>query len=54
MVVGPLLLLVLINLGKLGIFRPVADDIKLAAGDVSGLLKSGRREEGPNQDQQEK
>jgi sporulation integral membrane protein YtvI len=45
MVVGPLLLLVLINLGKLGIFRPVADDIKLAAGDVSGLLKSGRREE---------
>jgi hypothetical protein len=44
MVVGPLLLLVLINLGKLGVFRPLADDVRLAADDVSALLRAGRRE----------
>lgn len=43
MIVGPLLLLVLINLGRLGIFRPLADDVRLAAGDVLSILKSGRQ-----------
>ncbi len=42
MVVGPLLLLVCINLTKLGIFRPVAWDIRLAALDVAALLREGR------------
>ena len=46
MVVGPLLLLVCINLVKLGIFRPVLDDLTLAAGDISAILRSGR---GPRQ-----
>ena len=45
MVVGPLLLLVCINLVKLGIFRPVLDDIRLAAEDVSAILRSGRKPE---------
>ena len=44
MVLGPMLLLVLINVAKLGIFRPAADDIKLAAADISDLLKSDRPE----------
>ena len=43
MVVGPLLLLVCINLAKLGIFRPVRDDLALAAGDINAILRSGRR-----------
>ncbi len=43
MVVGPLLLLVCINLAKLGIFRPVLDDLALAAGDIDAILRSGRR-----------
>lgn len=43
MVVGPLLLLVCINLAKLGIFRPVLDDLSLAAGDINAILRSGRR-----------
>lgn len=43
MVVGPLLLLVLINLAKLGIFRPVLDDLALAAEDINAILRSGRR-----------
>ena len=42
MVVGPLLLLVCINLTRLGIFRPVLDDLRLAAADVSAILRSGR------------
>ena len=44
MIVGPLTLLVLINLGKLGIFRPTMDDLRLASRDVMGILKAGRRE----------
>ncbi|HCO62246.1 MAG TPA: sporulation integral membrane protein YtvI [Clostridiales bacterium] len=44
MVVGPLLLLVFINLGKLGVFRPTLDDLGLAARDVQAMLKSGRQE----------
>ena len=43
MVVGPLLLLVFINLAKLGIFRPVLDDLALAAGDINAILRSGRK-----------
>lgn len=46
MVVGPLLLLVLINLAKLGIFRPVLDDLSLAAADISAILRSGRGPDG--------
>ena len=46
MVVGPLLLLVCINLAKLGIFRPVLDDLALAAGDISAILRSGRKTDG--------
>ena len=38
MVVGPLLLLVCINLAKLGIFRPVMRDLSLAASDISAIL----------------
>ena len=45
MVVGPLLLLVFINLAKLGIFRPVMSDISMAAGDINAILRSGRRPE---------
>ena len=45
MVVGPLLLLVFINLTKLGIFRPVLDDLALAAGDINAILRSGRKAE---------
>ena len=41
MVVGPLLLLVCINLVKLGIFRPVAADLRLAVRDVTAILKGG-------------
>ncbi len=45
MVVGPLLLLVSLNLAKLGIFRPVLDDLAIAAGDINAILRSGRRPE---------
>ncbi len=45
MVVGPLLLLVCINLAKLGIFQPVLDDLSLAARDINAILRSGRRRE---------
>lgn len=41
MIVGPLLLLVLINLAKLGIFSPVIGDLSAAASDVAAILKSG-------------
>ncbi len=39
MIVGPLLLLVLINLAKLGIFSPVMGDLSAAASDVAAILK---------------
>lgn len=45
MVIGPMLLLVLINLTKLGIFRPVAADIRMAAMDLAALLREGRQTE---------
>lgn len=41
MVLGPVLLLVLINLGKTGIFHPLMNDIRLCAGDVFAIMKSG-------------
>lgn len=44
MIVGPLLLLVVINLWKLGTFDPVVHDLKLAIGDISALLASGRQD----------
>ena len=47
MVVGPLLLLVLINLARLGIFRPVLDDLRLAAEDISAILRAGRKPDNP-------
>lgn len=43
MIVGPLLLLVLINLAKLGIFSPVISDLSAAASDVAAILKNGQR-----------
>ena len=43
MIVGPLLLLVFINLTKLGIFSPVMADLSAAASDVAAILKSGHR-----------
>lgn len=46
MIVGPLLLLVVINLAKLGIFRPVANDLSLAASDISGILQGARNKTG--------
>ena len=47
MVVGPLLLLVCINLAKLGIFRPVLDDLGMAARDINAILRSGRKTDPP-------
>lgn len=43
MIFGPLLLLVVINLGKLGIFRPAMDDIRLAVTDTMAILRAGRK-----------
>lgn len=43
MVFGPLILLVIINLGKLGIFRPAMDDIRLAVSDTMAILRAGRK-----------
>ena len=43
MIFGPLLLLVVINLGKLGIFRPALDDVRLAAADTMAILRAGRK-----------
>ena len=45
MILGPLLLLVVINLWKLGTFDSVVYDLKLAVGDISALLASGRSQE---------
>lgn len=44
MILGPMLLLVFINLAKLGIFRPTVDDLRMAWRDVAGILKTGRKE----------
>lgn len=39
MIVGPLLILVCINLGKLGVFRPTANDLRMALADVRAILR---------------
>ena len=39
MVIGPLLLLVCVNLARLGIFRPTMRDLSLAASDISAILR---------------
>ena len=44
MVCGPLVLLVVINLWKLGTFDHVWNDIKLCARDLSALLETGRED----------
>lgn len=44
MIVGPLLILVCINLGKLGVFRPTAGDVRMAVADVRAILRGGRSE----------
>ena len=41
MVIGPLLLLVCVNLARLGIFRPAMRDLSLAASDISAILRDG-------------
>ena len=46
MVIGPLLLLVCVNLARLGIFRPVARDLSLAASDIHAILRDGQPPEG--------
>ena len=53
MVTGPLLLLVFVNLAKLGIFRPALRDLSLAASDIHAILRTGRApEERPDGDGQ--
>ena len=44
MVLGPVILLVAVNLGRQGIFRPAAADLRLAARDVAELLREDRSE----------
>ncbi len=41
MIVGPLLILVLINLSKLGVFRPTVRDLRMALADVRAILRGG-------------
>ncbi len=48
MILGPLLLLVCINLTKLGIFQPVMNDIQMAAKDIAAILRTGRKPSGPD------
>lgn len=43
MICGPLLLLVLINLWKLGTFDNVWNDVKLCASDLTALLATGKK-----------
>ena len=50
MVIGPLLLLVCVNLAKLGIFRPAMRDLSLAASDIHAIFRSGRTPEGPDRE----
>ena len=49
MVVGPLLLLVCVNLARLGIFRPALRDLSLAASDISAILRPDRSPDGGGQ-----
>ena len=41
MILGPVVVLVVINIGKSGVFDGVLADLSLAAGDISALLKGG-------------
>ena len=50
MELGPLLLLVCINLTKLGIFQPVLDDLAMAAADINAILRSGRKRDCPKEE----
>ena len=50
MVVGPLLLLVFVNLAKLGIFRPALRDLSLAAADIHAILREPGTPEGPGRE----
>ncbi|HJH62822.1 MAG TPA: sporulation integral membrane protein YtvI [Firmicutes bacterium] len=43
MIVGPILLLVLLNLGRLGVFAPAVADLRAAARDVLAILQAGQR-----------
>ena len=47
MVLGPVLTVALLNLVRLGVFRPTAADLRLAARDVTALLQRGRPEGDP-------
>lgn len=47
MIVGPLLILVCINLAKIGVFRPAVSDVRMAVRDVQAILREGRREKNP-------
>ena len=40
MILGPVVLLVLSNLGRKGIFEPTAADLRMAFRDVQGLLRA--------------
>lgn len=42
MVLGPIALLVILNLTRLGIFRPAEQDLRRAARDVRAILREGR------------
>lgn len=44
MIIGPLLLLVCINLAKLGIFRPAGRDVRMAVADVRAILRESHEE----------
>lgn len=44
MVAGPLLILVCINLNKLGVFHPAAADLRMAVADVRAILRQNRKE----------
>ena len=44
MVLGPILLLVAVNLARLGLFRPAVRDIRSAAADVAALLREEHSE----------
>lgn len=41
MIIGPLLILVCINLAKMGVFRPVFDDLRTASHDIRAILRAG-------------
>ena len=45
MILGPIVCLVVINIGKTGVFDGVMTDLKLAARDISALLSGGKPKE---------